>query len=168
LPRKGTYNGMPASRTYTLRLFGAEMPQTVLVNGKKLDYTTLPDQTHWSYDGNNLTANIPLAKQNCSLKQTIIIQYSKADSLDINTGIVKNFRRLTKAMEILKSKDADIILPEIAGRCEETGLGLQYYPAQYYQTLRYFKANYPNLVEATRQRTTAENADWLKTYLKVD
>jgi alpha-glucosidase (family GH31 glycosyl hydrolase) len=168
LPRKGTYTGMPATRTYSLRLFGAEMPQAVWVNGKKLDYTTLPDQTHWSYDGNNLTVNIPMPKQNCSVKQDVTIQYSKTESADVNIGLVKTFRRLTKAMETLKSKDADIILPEIAGRCEETGLRLQYYPEQFYQTLRYFKENYPKIIEATRERTSAENADWLEAYLKED
>jgi alpha-glucosidase (family GH31 glycosyl hydrolase) len=168
LPRKGTYPQMPTSRTYALRLFGAEMPQAILVNGKKLDYTMHPDQAHWSYDGNNLTVNIPLPKQNCSVKQTVTIQYSKTESADINTGLVRNFRRLTKAMEILKSKDADIILPEIAGRCEETGLQLQYYPGQYYKTLQYFKTNYPKVVEATRERTNAKNAEWLENYLKQD
>jgi alpha-glucosidase (family GH31 glycosyl hydrolase) len=166
LPRSGNYPEMPSTRTYSLQLFGAEMPTSVLVNGKKLDYTTLPDQAHWSYDGNNLTVNIPLPNQNCSLKQEVIVQYSNTDSININTGLVKKFKTLTKAMAILKSKDADIILPEIAGRCEETGLRLQYYPAQYYQTLRYFNENYPKIVDAVRQRTSSKNADWLEKTLK--
>lgn len=168
MPRKGAYAGMPVSRTYNLKLFGVEIPDAIWINGKKLDPVILPDHKHWDYDGNKLTVNIPLPKQNCSVAQQILIQYSKTTKADVNTGLVKKFKRLTKAMEMLKARDAGIILPEVAGRCEETGMRLQYYPAQFYQTLRYFNESYPEVTEAMKSRTSEANIDWLKERLKED
>ena len=166
-PRKGHYAQMPESRTYVVKLYGVEMPQSITVNGKKINYTQIEDEKEWSYDGKTLSVNIPLLKINCSVKQTVEVEYSKKDSVDVNTGLVKKFRELSKAITGLKYKDAGIILPETVGRCEETNLRLQYYPAGFYETLKYFNDNYSKIPEAVRSSTNKDAYEWLINEWKI-
>ena len=167
MPRKGNYPGMPQSRTYSIQLYGAEMPQQVKVNGVALKYTTVSNAKDWNYDGSTLSVTIPLATANCSVQQEVLVYYSKKDSADVNNGLVKTFRQLTKATTALKFKDAGIILPEVIGNCEETNLRLQYYPHKFYETLQYFNTNYSRIPEAIRKLTSSANASWYIDYLKL-
>ncbi|MDP4292213.1 MAG: glycoside hydrolase family 31 protein, partial [Bacteroidota bacterium] len=166
-PRTGNYAGMPLKKAYTLKLYGAEMPEKITVNGVKVNYTNIANDKDWTYNGKEFSVNIPLAEAACNLKQEVMIYYSKNEKADVNTGLVKTFRQLTKATAALKFKDAGIILPEIVGNCEETNLRLEYYPAKFYETLRYFNANYPRIPEAIQKATKPANAEWYINYLKL-
>ncbi|MBS7566762.1 DUF5110 domain-containing protein [Mucilaginibacter sp. Bleaf8] len=168
MPRKGAYAGMPQSRTYTVRLYGAEMPQYIVVNGTKISYTGEPNGKAWSYNGKELSVNIPLPRNSCAKQQEVSIYYSKTESADVNTGLVKKFRRLTKGITALKFRDAGINLPELVGKCEETNLSLQYYPAQFYKTLKYFNDNYSQIPDAIKKTTNGDNANWFKEYFKAN
>jgi alpha-glucosidase (family GH31 glycosyl hydrolase) len=168
MPRKGIYAGMPLTRTYTLRLYGAEMPVQILANGKKLNYSTEPNANNWSYNGKELSVSIPLVKANAAQQQEVTVYYSKTDSLNVNNGLVRKFRQLSKGITALKFKDAGIILPHVAGNCEETNLSLQYYPAQFYQTLRYFNQHYTDIPKAIKKATNASNAAWFNDYFRVN
>lgn len=167
LPRKGSYAAMPHSRAYTIKLYGAEMPESVVVNDVKIHYSSEPDSDHWNYDGKALSVNIPLPLTNCSTQQNVVVQYSKTDSMNVNTGLVKNFRQLNKAITALKYKSPSVILPEVVGYCEETNLRLQYHPEDFYQTLRYFQTNFNKTPEALRGSISDSNVDWFKDYLKM-
>ncbi|WEK38305.1 MAG: glycoside hydrolase family 31 protein [Candidatus Pseudobacter hemicellulosilyticus] len=167
-PRKGAYKGMPASRTYTVQLIGAEMPQSITVNGKPVKYTQIPNGKDWHYEGKTFTVIIPLSSSLCSARQELVIQYSKTDSINVNTGLVKQFRELTKATTGLKFRDGQLLLPELIGNCEETNLKLQYEPAKFYEYLRYFATNYPAIPDAIRKaRISNENKEWYINQLKA-
>ncbi|MDD4992792.1 MAG: glycoside hydrolase family 31 protein [Paludibacter sp.] len=167
MPRKGNYAGMPLSRTYTLKLYGAEMPQRITVKGVSLKYTSIANENDWYYNGKELSVNIPLPLTKCKTKQEILIYYSKTDSIDVNNGLVKTFRQLTRGATALKFKDAQIILPELVGNCEETNLRLEYYPDKFYETLKYFNSNYPKTPVAISNVTGKDNANWFIDYLKL-
>jgi alpha-glucosidase (family GH31 glycosyl hydrolase) len=160
--RKGTYPGMPLARTYVIRLVGAEMPRSILVNGKKMDYVVEPGVNTWNYDGKNLTVEISLPKTNCAQQQLISVQYDTNDQMDVNTGLVRKFRQLSKTVTALKFKDADIILPEMVGRSEETNRSLSYYPAEFYKNLRYFESQFNNLPQAIKGTTNKDNVKWFE------
>jgi alpha-glucosidase (family GH31 glycosyl hydrolase) len=166
-PRKGKYTGMPLSRTYTVHIYGAEMPQAVKVNGITISYASEPNSKAWSYNGKELSVNIPLPRTTCVQQQEVIIYYSKTDSTNVNNGLVQKFRQLTKGITALKFKDADIILPEVVGKCEETNLRLQYNPAQFYKTLNYFNNHYTEIPKALEQATNNTNARWFSEYFKA-
>lgn len=166
-PRKGSYKGVSASRSYLLKLYGAEMPKRITVNGKLIPYTYIANDKEWSYEGKTFSVTIPLPTNVCSAKQEVVIQYS-TDSFDVNTGLIKTFKQLSKAATALKYRDAGLLMPEIIGNCEETNLKLQYNPAKFYEYLRYFKENYPNIPAAIRATTISnENKDWFINYLKI-
>jgi alpha-glucosidase (family GH31 glycosyl hydrolase) len=160
--RQGTYPGMPVARTYLVRLVGAEMPRTITVNGKKVDYAVEPGNNTWNYDGKNLTVEISLPKTNCAQQQLISVQYEQNDQMDVNTGLVRKFRQLSKTVTALKFKDADIILPELVGRSEETNRSLSYYPADFYKNLRYFETQFGNLPQAIKGTTNKDNVKWFE------
>lgn len=167
-PRKGMYKGMPASRTYTVQLYGAEMPQSVTVGGRQVRYTQVPNGKDWSYEGKTFSVVIPLPANLCSAKQEVVIRYSKTDSVNVNTGLVKIFRELSKATTALKFRDAGMLLPGLIGNCEETNLKLQYDPSQFYPIIRYFTDNYPAIPDTIRKtRISNENKEWYINQLKA-
>ncbi|WP_342646881.1 TIM-barrel domain-containing protein [Mucilaginibacter sp. CSA2-8R] len=168
MPRKGQYAGMALSRTYRLQLYGAEMPVQIVANGKKLNYTTETNTKDWSYNGQELSVNIPLAKANAVQQQEVTVYYSKTDSIDVNNGLVRKFRQLSKGITALKFKDAGIILPHVVGNCEETNLRLQYYPAQFYKALNYFNQHFTEIPKAVEKATNASNATWFQEYFKAN
>ena len=167
-PRKGVYKGMAMSRSYSVKLYGAEMPQRITVNGKRILYTQIADDKAWSYEGKTLSVTIPIPLGLCSAKQEVTIQYNK-ETADVNTGLIKIFRQLSKAATALKYRDAGLLMPEIIGNCEETNLKLQYGPADFYEYLRYFKEHYAQIPAAIRKTgISKENKDWFVNYLKFE
>lgn len=161
-PRKGAYPGMPLARNYVVRLVGTEMPLSIVVNGKKMNYAVEPGNNAWNYDGKNLAVEISLPKTNCAQQQLITVQYDTNDKIDLNNGLVRKFRQLSKTVTALKFKDADIILPALIGRCEETNRVLSYYPLQFYKNLRYFNSEFSNLPQAVRGTTNDTNLKWFE------
>ncbi|MDP4273437.1 MAG: glycoside hydrolase family 31 protein [Bacteroidota bacterium] len=141
-PREGQYQNMTLSRTYTIRLYGAEIPQEIKVNDRKLDFSLTVDSDKWNYDGNELAVNIFLPRDLCSTKQEIKISYSKKDSVNVNTGIKRVFKELTKLVLAKKFEDPAWIVPDYIGNCEETNLKLGYYPEQFYSLIQYFNSNF--------------------------
>lgn len=165
-PAKGSYNGMQASKTFIIKLYGAEMPQRITVNGRVMPYTYIANDKAWSYEGKTFSVTIPLQTALCSVKQEVIIQYSN-ESVDVNTGLIKRFRQLTKAATALKYRDAGLLMPELIGNCEETNLKLQYDPAKFYEYLRYFNEHYPQIPDAIRKTGISnQNKEWFINYLK--
>lgn len=167
MPRQGKYTGMPASRSYTVRLVGAQMPTAVTVNGEKINFVVEPATGSWNYNGKTLSLEVSLPQTSCAQQQEIMVQYNQADDLDVNTGFVRKFRQLSKTVTALKFRDADIILPEMIGRCEETNRTLQYYPDRFYQSLRYFQTNFNNLPRAVEKATNQRNAQWFKEQISM-
>ena len=71
---------------------------------------------------------------------------------NVNTGLIKTFRQLSKATTALKYRDPGLLMPEVIGNCEKTNLKLQYDPANFiitYATL--MSSTYKYQVPSSKQ-----------------
>lgn len=149
-PRTGQYEGMTDSKDYLVRLYGAEMPRTVRVNGEAVDYTALPDSNRWSYSGKDFVVSIPVPNADCRNTYEIEVEYDKTDSIDVNDGMIKQMKELHEAIAARKFKYAgNYVVPEVTGLCSETNLKVSYDPAGFYRYIRYFKDNFQQAMEIT-------------------
>ena len=149
-PRAGQYEGMTDSKDYLVRLYGAEMPRTVRVNGEAVDYTALPDSNRWSYSGKDFVVSIPVPNADCRNTYEIEVEYDKTDSIDVNDGMIKQMKELHEAIAARKFKYAgNYVVPEVTGFCSETNLKVSYDPAGFYRYIRYFKDNFQQAMEIT-------------------
>lgn len=144
-PTDGSFDGMAPTRTYTVELYGAEMPQSVTVDGFAYTYSSL-DTTltrQWRYDGDRLAVVIPLGNVSATATHTVTIAYSPTEQANVNTGIVSRLRSYVKAYRDYKASlkkrtnGWNWVTDEI-GRVEETARLLEYEPENFYSILRYF------------------------------
>ena len=149
-PRTGQYAGMKDSKDYVVKLYGAEMPISITVNGKKMDYTVIPNDKAWSYCGSDFSVSIPIMQADCNARQNIIIEFDKNRSADVNNGMMKQLKVLHKAIADRKFKYAgNYVVPEITGFCSETNLKVAYDPSHFYEYIDYFKAHFDEALEIT-------------------
>ncbi len=141
----GKYEGMPGKRKYLLKLYGSEIPQKVLVNGKAIDFSQTLKSGSWNYTGRELSVNVSLPLMDCRKKQQVKVIYSADNKVDINNGLVGKLKRLTQLTAELKSMDNGIYLPEALGNAEETNRALEYYPQNFYPLIDRFNADYKTL-----------------------
>jgi hypothetical protein len=133
--RKGNYKDMPARRDYTLALPCQKAPQTVSVDGKKVDFT---------YDGLNLETSIALGSIDCNKGATIEVTFGSADYAVAN-GEKGKFYRIQHAVQDFKRHDANMVYKEDFGFLEATPLRLYYHPEQQEETLDRFNKLYKKL-----------------------
>jgi len=151
-PRVGRYEGMADFKEYVVKLYGAEMPVSVTVNGQKLSYTVIPNEKEWSYYGKELAVSIPIIKANCNEKHEIIIEFDKQNTVDVNDGMIKKISILHQAIEERKFKYAgNYVVPEITGLCSETNLKMAYDHTGFYKYVDYFNRNYDKALEITQK-----------------
>ncbi len=149
--RKGDYSGMPANRTYRVKVMGSAIPQSVKVNDQ---------ETNYQYDGCDLALTITLPMTDCKTKKIIKIVYTK-DSPELNDGLYGQFKRLKKSFVAMKYRNARIDYIEELGTMESTGRAINYYPAQFKQYIEAFRNNYAQLPELLKkQRMSEEDIRW--------
>ena len=66
-PRSGSYEGMPASRDYTLRAIASGTPARVLVDGKDAE---------WSYDGRDFAVVVRMPDVDCTTRHEISMDFN--------------------------------------------------------------------------------------------
>lgn len=148
--REGHYAEMKNEKDYLVKLYGAEMPASITINGKEIAYTVIPNDSDWSYSGKDFSVSIPIGNADCSLKYQIEIKFDKNQTVDINDGMIKQMRDLHKAISDRKFKYAgNYVVPEITGFCSETNLKVAYDPKKFYEYVNYFKANFREAMEIT-------------------
>lgn len=141
----GNYAGMPGKRKYTLKLYGSEIPQKVLINGKPIAFADGAQNTGWDYTGQELCLNIYIPEASTRKKQQIKVIYSNTNQTDINNGLAGKFKKLTRLASELKSMDNGIYIPEVLGNAEETNRSLEYFPEKFYQLIDQFNSDYKKL-----------------------
>lgn len=146
-PRRGEYGGMASDKQYTVKLYGVEMPDKVIVNGSEIRYSPDREESKWNYVGSDLSVNINLPATACNKEQVIEVLFDQNRKVDVNQGYVKQFRELTKIIKAMKYKRSSWEITDSIGACEATNLKLQYEPENFYQHLDYFKENYSKSFE---------------------
>ena len=150
--REGRYAGMPERRRYTVKVCNALPPKIVTVNGKETAYT---------YQGEDLSVCIPISETSCSVEKIIRIEYPATVSDSLLAGIYGQSRRIAKALEALKYRDAGIVLLDELGNMGSVAEGLTYNPSGAVSLLERFADSYRHLPEVlTRQGLSEENRKW--------
>lgn len=142
---EGKYEGMPLKRNYYVKIYGAEMPQSVSVNGKKINYTTIENDSEWSYSGSDFSVIIPVPNADVLKKTVVNVEYDKNRYVDVNTGLVRQMKELSDRYLEYKSQNNAFpgwVVPEVVGQCEETNRKLEYFPEKFYENIHYFISNY--------------------------
>jgi alpha-glucosidase (family GH31 glycosyl hydrolase) len=160
-PPTGYFKGMEAQKQYLLKLYGSQMPRSILMNGKLIPYTTKPGAYGWAYLGLEMCVAINLAPVSTAIKTEVTVTYNATKYIDINNGLVEKLKRFSKATTALKYKMANVTIPEPIGRAEELNLALQYHPENFYQLIADFNKNYTNLpVYIKQMHLSPENETW--------
>lgn len=149
--RQGQYAGMSSSRQMTLRLVAAQAPTKVTLNGKPLT---------WRYDGTTFSVVAELPTLSNDEEAAIEITYP-ATSCDLN-GLIGSTRRLGRAIEQLKYRDAGIVLKDGLGTMGSLNEALMYAPDQLAELVETYRRNYQNLPEVLKEQGLSdENTRWL-------
>jgi alpha-glucosidase (family GH31 glycosyl hydrolase) len=161
LPRTGSYAGMAATKDYQVKLYGSEMPVSVLVNGNPIAYTTTPTAFNWGYDGSQLCVIINIPAVKCIARTDITVNYSKSDYVDVNDGLLEKMKNLSSATVGLKYRNVNLLIPTAIGSAEELNVALAYYPGKFYELIKEFHKNYDNIpLNVKKMNLTDSDEAW--------
>jgi alpha-glucosidase len=107
LPIEGRYPGMPPSRAYEIRLFGALPPSSITCKDRDVPFSPRVDPTAagWRYDGDTLTTIITLPQSDVTEPVTVIVKAPPpgSDAPALAAGYTGTLRRLAAAMRELNN-----------------------------------------------------------------
>ena len=89
--RTGAYRGMPAERTFSVKVLASAAPVSVTVDGAKAD---------WTYLGEEFALVVEIPRTDCAAEKVVRIRYEDAE-VDFN-GVPAAARRMARAMEEFK------------------------------------------------------------------
>lgn len=158
----GSYKGMPAKREYVIKVFGSEMPERVLVDGKPLPFADNLHSAGWDYTGQQLCLNISLPEMDCRKARHVEVFYSRTHQARVTDGLTEKFKRLSLITTELKNMDNGIYLPEALGDAEETNRALEYYPDRFYPLINQFNADYKKIPDIIRSFSQIGDANQQK------
>ena len=149
--RKGTYENMNAFRNFQIKLNATIAPTSVVMDGKSLPF---------QYSGEDFSVLIPLGALPCNREKKIILQFA-SENISLPQGIIGKSRRISKAIEALKYKDAGIILTDDFGKMGSICQAVQYHPENIQSLTNAFEANYKKLPEILKaQKLDDEKIQW--------
>ena len=141
LPREGSFPGMIEQRNLHIQLYGSVMPESVSLNGVKLNYTTNKENNSWYFSGDDLTVHILVAKTDCDKTTELNVQYP-SQQVDIN-GMIGKMSRLKKATSLFKVNWLDgAPIPQIISSTNQTGIQIEYDPLHFSAYAQDFMKNY--------------------------
>lgn len=153
--REGQYKDMAANRSFGLKVLSAQAPQAITVNGQPVDY---------KYLGEELAIYIELPSVPNGTAQTIQIRYPE-NQVDLD-GLYGKARRIGKAIENLKLRDAGICLKEDLGCMGSFAEAVSYAPENLPTLAGQFQESYKNLPEVLRTQGLKEaDIQWFLQYI---
>lgn len=167
-PVQGKFLGMNQKRNYEVILYGASMPQKIIVNGQPMSYTNNNKQSGWQYQGDHLGIRIYIPEANVNHKLEIIIIYPKESISGINDGMIEKVKRLCVVLKKLKENDPNLIIPHLLGRAEETNRLLEYQPGNFRKLVNEFHQIYSDLPKKIQEMKLDEHLErQILEYLKT-
>ena len=146
--RKGSYNGMPARRSYSVKVYGVPVPTEVLFDGKSVDCTYIPEE---------LAVLIELGEPDTACEHSLQITYPEGMP-ELNNGLVGQFRRMKNTMTQMKYRDAGINFCEGLGEMGSISEALLYFPEEFASRIQQFQDNYNQLPQLLdKQKLSPEN-----------
>lgn len=160
-PRTGKYEGITATKDYQLKLYGSEMPVSVLVNGKPISYVMKLKGLNWAYDGSQLCVVINIPEVQCAGKTEVMVNYSKSNHAEINDGLIEKMKNLSNATVALKYRNVNLLIPHGIGSAEELNQALSYYPGKFYDLIKEFNKNYTDIpLQVKKMNINESDQSW--------
>jgi alpha-glucosidase (family GH31 glycosyl hydrolase) len=160
-PAKGSYEGMPSSRSYEIQLPASFPPSTVKVNGETYPYAVGKSAKTWTYNGQELAASISIPAQSLSRKVEIEISYDEAflAKKTLLYGKRGAFRRLQEIIGLMKIEIARenwwALLSDRVFAAEQAPVRISYDPNTIVEQLELFEKNYEDIVSDMRMHRDA-------------
>lgn len=149
--REGQYDGMPSERTFKVKVLSSLMPESVTVNGQPAGYEYLGEEFA-------LLVDIPVTA--CDQEKVVRITYPAGVSADLD-GLLGATRRVARAMEELKYRDAGICFKEEFGKMGSLGEAVLYAPERLPELVPVFWKSYLDLPGVLkRQGLNEDNTRW--------
>lgn len=149
--RLGHYADMPESRVFKIRVVNALPPRSVTMDGKPVEF---------SYSGNDFSIYLNVPETACSKEKSIQIVYPSTDTT-VPDGLYGYTKRMAKAIEALKYRDAGIVLNNDLGNMGSINAAVEYYPEKASTLINRFMENYRNLPEVLKkQGISDDNQKW--------
>lgn len=98
--RKGRYEGMPATRDYTLRVLAATAPTAVTVDGRAAE---------WTYSPDDFAVLVAMPGLDCSVPHDISLSAAR-----VADGLTGRARRMAQAIDWIKFNGCDTHADELA------------------------------------------------------
>ena len=144
-PRTGSYEGMPAERSFKVKVLASAAPAEVKVNGAAACY---------EYEDFSFVVEVPL--DDCAAEKVITVSYAGEDT-KLDGGIIGLSRRMARSIEALKFRTGSDPIDDLAMMgtiCEAA----QYAPENAPALEEAFMKNYKALPEIlSRQRGMKED-----------
>lgn len=148
--REGRFDGMEAARKLQVKILPAQAPQSVTVDGRAVDY---------DYVGEEFAIIVDLGEVPNDQETVVKITYP-AETADMN-GLLGATRRMARAMEGLKYRDAGIIFKEEFGRMGSLSEAVMYMPGEMPRRVGEFWTSFRNLPQVLqRQGLNEEHTKW--------
>jgi hypothetical protein len=168
-PVKGSYPGMKNKRSYLITLFGSAMPESVIADGRTINWQSADQENSWSYNGDELSANINIAAVDVNKGLTLRINFGKNNNVEINNGLRGKFKRLIRASTDLKYKKSTLVLPGAIGNAVETNRKLEYDPKNFSQIIQQFNTDYSRIPENIKMLNLDKDiGNWYLSYLGLN
>lgn len=150
-PRRGSYQGMPATRRWTVKVLCSEMPTGVSVNGTDARY---------SYDAHELALIVELPEASASEKQTVSISYPDG-IFDLADGTLGNMKRASNALIEFKKAKGYPARDDRFFAMETVIEAINYNPENLRTIVGNFRANFRKLPEILKEKQySEENVSW--------
>jgi alpha-glucosidase (family GH31 glycosyl hydrolase) len=149
-PVRGSYPGMPNSRSYEVRLPADWPPRSVEVNGAKLSYAPAPGSIGWRFEGNTLTTVINAPRTSVASTVNVVIRrdsklVARRAELDDFAGIMT---RLREAYDTLDQIWPLAWSPDDLVDAMQTGDRLSYRPGLASQELTHLRMILPKVLSS--------------------
>ncbi len=151
--RRGSYNGMPSERKYSVKVYNSAMPDRVTVDGQSAS---------WRYSGAEMALSVDLPVASCGREREVEVHYaSRASETLLDKGVAGHMKRLNRAVTGLKFRDAGIFVSEDLGWAAETGVAVEYFPERFDELVARFSDTWSRLPEVLeQQKLNPETAAW--------
>lgn len=105
-PSEGSFDNMPSTRKYELRLLSKLPAKKVIVDGKEYPYSAQPKAECWSYDSKSLSIILNTPAKNCNDKIEAVVTYD--DNQSVSESLIASkmgqMARLIQCSDSLNSR----------------------------------------------------------------
>lgn len=157
--RKGTYKEMPAQRSYQVKVLASAIPQSVTVDGQEADFT---------YLNNEFAVLVDIPQKDCNKTKVVSIEYP-ASEVNLN-GLAGASKRIAKAMEKLKYRNAHIVFQPDFCKLGSIQEAIDYTPEKFEELIAEFWENYNNLPALLKdsQKLNEDETKWFLQLIKYE